>query len=277
MGGAATTTGTGLSYLLSHLFTVTFMTSAGYSYQSYESASRDKMITFRVAENVSLIAEHTTVSMPLKSYKECLVVRPRFSAFEPHTGKYEHIWATDNKILRSIYANIGVMLCSDGKNPDREITEHYYYVYPDPTLINGVTLDPRNKHNRPFVISLRGQNEWEKFKDSLNCYLTKNTEKNNNNNYKCMDPDKNIDYLFHKNIEFAEQLKTGFHTPRLMHLTGHSPGVYFDAVEFSEVDNTSTDELRTKHFLIDWTKDLFNMDTDVTEILFRDDTESQNE
>ncbi len=259
-------------YILSHLFTASLMTGAGYNYQSYENVSRDKMTTLRVSNAVTLIAEETNLTFELNDYKECLVVRPRFSAFETYTGKYEHIWATDNKILRSIYENIGVLLCSNGKDPERKITEHYYYVYPNYT-INGITSDPRNIHNKPFIISLRGQNEWKKFTDSLNCYVS-GTAEHMKTNQTCMDPEKgNFEYLFTKNIEFANNLKRGFYTPRLMHLTGHSPGVHSVNVKETETAGTPPSKTAAQNFMNFWTE-RFMMDMDIEGIM-RDDTEVQ--
>ena len=257
-------------YILSHLFTAGLITGAGYNYQSYEDASRDKMLTLRVSNAVTLIAEETTLDLPLNDYKKCLVVRPRFSAFETYTGKYEHIWATDNRILRSIYENIGIFLCSKGTDPDFFISEHYYYVYPNYT-ISGITSDPRNIHNKPFIINLRGQNEWNKFTDSLNCYVNKTTG-HLENNQTCMDPSKgDFDYLFNKNIEFADNLKTGFHTPRLMHLTGHSPGVHSTEVKHTEVEAIPLSRTRAQRFMNTWAERSM-MDMDIEGIM-RNDTE----
>ena len=272
-GGLAAKTGM-TGYILSHLLTVSLMTGAGYNYQSYESVSRDKMMTVRVSRGVRLIVEQTPKTIHLSKYKECLVVRPRFSAFETYTGKYEHIWATDNKILRSIYENIGVLLCSNGTDPERKITEQYYYVYPD-TAINGVSANPLSIHNKPFIISLRGQNEWNKFKDSLACYITEGTS-NLNDNYDCMDPAKgDFDYLFNKKIEFADNLRTGFNTPRLMHLTGHSPGVHSVEVTETDMDDISPSRTTAQKFMNFWAERSM-MDMDIEGII-RNDTEIQNE
>ena len=263
---------TGMLYILSHLFTTSLMTGAGYNYQSYESVSRDKMMSLRVSQTVRLIVEETPLTLPLDRYKECLVVRPRFSAFETYTGKYEHIWATDNKILRSIYENIGVLLCSNGTDPERKITEHYYYVYPE-TAINGVSANPLSIHNKPFIISLRGTNEWEKFKDSLNCYVSGEIG-HLKNNQTCMNPEKgNFDYLFTKNVEFANNLRKGFYTPRLMHLTGHSPGVHSIEVTETKTADAPPSKTTAQKFMNFWTERSM-MDMDIEGII-RDDTEVQ--
>ena len=42
----------------------------------------------------------------------------------------------------------------------------------------------------------------------------------------CRDPRAKYEYLLRKNIEFAKNLKKGFDTPKMFHLTGDSPGVF---------------------------------------------------
>ena len=267
--GGGISLGPAIGYILTHILSFNLFLGAGYNYESFETASKDKMMSVRISQGVNLLAEHTPLRINLKNYQECLVVRPRFSAFEYYTGKYEHIWKEDNKILQSIYENIGLLLCSKGKEPQRSITEHYYYVYPD-YAINSVSMDPRNFRNKPFIISLRGKNEWHKFLDSLSCYVTANNQHLENNQDCTETKQGNFEYLFAKKIEFPNNLKSGFYTPRLMHLTGYAPGIYSEPVEISEIE-TQIDKTTANKFINFWAE-RSSMDMDIENIL-RGDTE----
>ena len=252
-----------IANMLTYLLSLQLVTNAGYNYHSYENTSAERMTSLRVSEGVQLLAEHTPITIGLKKYQECLVVRPRFSAFE----NYDHIWTTNNKILKSMYENLGILLCTEGKNPNRKITEHYYYIYPD-YAISGITLDPRNKSNKPFIISLRGKNEYRKFIDSLSCYLSGNAE-HLQNKQNCMNPKEgSIDYLFADKIEFAGQLKHGFYTPRLMHLTGSSPGVYAEPVVEKPIDYKAN--TKAVHNFINFWSERAWADMDIEKIMRRD-------
>ena len=76
-----------------------------------------------------------------------------------------------------------------------------------------------------FIISLRGQNELNKFKSDLSCWITENKTSTQYNTH-CRDTRIPYDYLLAKRIEFVRQLRAGFDTPKLFHQTQISPGVY---------------------------------------------------
>ena len=143
-----------------------------YSYRTYEGTGNRRLVSLRFSEGVELLSETTPISMELENYHECLVIRPRFSAFEPETNKYEYIWNTDNHVLKTIYKKLGILLCAKGTTPMKNITETYHYIYPK-YPINGITMDPSNHRNKPFAISLRGEKAYKKFIHNLSCYATK--------------------------------------------------------------------------------------------------------
>ena len=193
-----------------------------YSYRSYEGTGKRKTLSTRVSEGVELISEHTPLTLFLKKHQKCLVIRPRWSAFESYHNKYEHIWSTQNKALRAIYGKSGILLCNGGG--ERFITEDYYYIYPN-YGINGITMDPSSHRNKPFAISLRGKKEYQKFLSNLNCHISQDTA-SLKNNMDCRDTRGNFEYLLSKKLEFARNLRQGFYTPKMFHLTGDTPGVY---------------------------------------------------
>ena len=242
------------------------MGSARYSYRSYEGTGKRRLFSIRVSEGVELISEHTPMIIPLKKYNECLVIRPRFSAFESHIEKYDHIWNTGNKMVRSIYENIGVLLCSPGRKPNYAIHETFYYIYPN-YPINGITLDPSSHRNKPFVISLRGQLEYKKFIHNLSCYVSENTTQLKNN-MDCRDSRGHYEHLLSKHIEFADNLKQGFYIPKMFHLTGDSPGIYSPPIEEQERDIKANQSTLQKVF--NWFSDRQFMDADIEKLVRRE-------
>ncbi len=198
---------------------------ADYSYRAYDGSGRRKLLSIRVSEGVNLKAEQTPLNIQLENHQECLVIRPRFSAFEsdsPFSVGYEYIWSDKTRAVMSMYEKMGLLLCTQGHKTS--ITESYYYIYPD-YLINGITMDPSSHRNKPFVVSIRGEKEYRKFKHSLSCYVAENTEEVKNQ-MDCRDMRGKYEYLASKHLEFAKNLKDGFILPKLFHQTEDSPGVY---------------------------------------------------
>ena len=197
--------------------------STNYSYRGYEGTGKRKLLSIRVSEGVELISEHTPITIRLKKSQECLVIKPRFSAFQNEPSEnYKHIWNTENRAIKSIYQIMGILLCTPGDKTS--ITEDYYYIFPNNNM-NGITMDPRHPSNKPFTISLRGKREYHKFKSNLNCYATKSTE-HERTKTECRDTRGDYEYLMSKYIEFADDLKEGFIIPKMFHLTGDTPGVH---------------------------------------------------
>ena len=270
----AASTGAGIVGLLPTLLSstvpaVTFLSltaligGVNYSYRGYEGTGKRRLLSIRVSEGVTLIAERTPITISLEKYHECLAIRPRFSAFEPYNKKYEHIWSEQNKAIKSLYTKIGILLCTQGKKKGRFIQEDYYYIYPNYT-INGITIDPSSHRNKPFMISLRGQKEYKKFLHNLSCYVTENREQLIANR-DCRDTRANYEYLLSKNIEFAENLRQGFYIPKMFHLTGDLPGVHSPYIEEADrdINANSTWTSTVMRRLMNWSV----MDKDVETIV----------
>ena len=238
----------------------------GYGYRSYEGTGKRRWLSVQVIETVELISEHTPVRIGLKNYHECLVIRPRFSAFESHTDKYDHIWAEKNQVLRSIYEKMGILLCTQGKKDNSYIQEDYYYIYPNYT-INGITIDPSSHRNKPFTISLRGTKEYQRFLHNLSCHVSETTQPTKNN-MDCQDTTGQYENLFLKNIEFARNLRKGFDTPKMFHLTGDLPGVHSPYKEPEDRNpRADTDAI---HTVVNWFSDFQFMDVDLEKMVRKD-------
>ena len=205
--------------------------SASWSYKSYEGTGKRRVLSYRITKNIELIVDHSQITIPLNKSHECLVIRPRWSAFEPYRDRYDHIWKNKNKVIRSMYESIGMLLCTEGE-AGKSITEDYYYIYPN-YPVNSITMDTSSSRNKPFTISLRGKNEYNKFVSDLSCWLTK-SKKHLEENTNCRSSQVAFDYLLTKNIEFVDQLRSGFEAPKLFHQTQISPGVYSPSVALQD-------------------------------------------
>ena len=186
-------------------------TRMGYDWRVYEGTGKRRWFSIGVVEGTELVSEYTPIHIPLEKYHECLVIRPRFNAFELDTDKYEHIWNTDKKAIRSLYSKTGLMLCAEGTDKDYTIKEDYYYIQPSYAVNspNRITQEPRSHRNKPFAISLRGREAYHRFKDSLSCAVAETSQpvKDNTN---CRDTRGQYEHLFSKHIEFAHNLQAGF-------------------------------------------------------------------
>ena len=233
--------------------------SSNYSYRGYEGTGKRKLLSMRVSEGVELISEQTPITISLKKSQECLVIKPRFSAFEDeYSEDYKHIWNTENRAIKSIYQKMGILLCAPGNKPS--ITEDYYYIFPNNNM-NGITMDPRHPSNKPFTISLRGKREYHKFKGNLNCYIADSNE-NEKVQTECRDTRGDYAYLLSKYIEFADNLKKGFVIPKMFHRTGDTPGVHTVYKEGADRNIKEDQHLLEKGFnmMNDW--DLFEADVE---------------
>ena len=211
--------------VLSVLGLTAISAKADYSYRAYEGVGRRKLRSIRVSEGVELKVDHKKINIALANHRECLVIRPRLSAFQspPEEGdRYKHIWHDKNKTAISMYEKMGLLLCA--KSDRSHIIEDYYYIYSN-LPINSIATDPSSHRNKPFTVSIRGQKEYQKFKNSLNCYVAKTTvEAEDKRN--CRDFRGEYEYLGGKYLEFAKNLRKGFNIPKMFHQTLDSPGVH---------------------------------------------------
>ena len=242
-----------------------FKASMGYDWRVYEGTGKRRWFSIGVVEGTELVSEYTPIDIPLEKYHECLVIRPRFNAFELHTDKYEHIWNTESKAIRALYSKTGLMLCAEGDDKNYTIKEDYYYIQPAYAVNspNRIIQDPRSHRNKPFAISLRGREAYHRFKDSISCALAETSQpvedhKDNIDNAKCRDTRGEYEHLFSKHIEFAHNLREGFEVPKLFHRTGDFPGIYTPYVPPKDRDIKAN--LSLYHRFINWMASFVDMD-----------------
>ena len=226
--------------------------SANFNFKAYEGTGMRRLRSAKVTEGMRFHVEHTQFDITLEKnhYHRCLVIRPRFSAFEMENDNFQHIWtktAEQNPVVKALYEKMGMLLCTTGR-ADTMITEDFYYIYPKINVLDdvniGLTVDANTAAIRtPLSISIRGEKNYQTFHESINCYLTDfknnfNTRRSCQNTY-----DVPFSYFLNKKLEFAKNLKNSVVLPKLTHLTHISPGVYAHAMHEPEFDPSNNDDM----------------------------------
>ena len=120
-------------------------------------------------ESLYLQTQHSAISIRLKNYRHCLIVRAANLSFEGY--KEETVWLKEldeNFIHKIPYIKSGLMICSDDIDAENEkepffITEDYFYFYQNTPGDRGQFHNALSYRNRPFIASIRGITEMEKF------------------------------------------------------------------------------------------------------------------
>ncbi len=135
-----------------------------------ESDQNRRQQSLRFAdESLYLNVNHSAISIRLKKYRHCLVVRAQNLAFDGYDTNM--VWKEelkDNFIHQIPYIKSGLMLCSEDIDEAEVaepfyITENYFYLYQPIAGDRGQFHNLLSFRNRPYVLSIRGATELEKF------------------------------------------------------------------------------------------------------------------
>ena len=164
---------------------------ANTSISSGESNSVRRALDTRFANSVFMVASEALIEMDVTKFRKCLVIKPRANAL---TVKYENglpylydkegeeaEWNESNVWPQSFHrrsfkklalAHPGLVLCNppkqkSPKNPET-ITEKYYYISQSNVRTDTAhILNLYDIRNRPFVVVLRGEEEFLKYMNLL--------------------------------------------------------------------------------------------------------------
>lgn len=185
--------------------------------------------SLRFAETgLYLQINHSVISIGLKRYRHCLVVRAKNHAFE---GYENIVWKEDlaeNFIYQIPYIKSGLMICSqdidtrDRNNPPFSIKEDYFYMYQLTPGDKGQFQNPLNFRNRPFVISVRGQTEMEKLSFLFHSFA----EPNQIDGEEDYDPFNPMTNLYNRVPKVSEGTRKAIQKAKIWDKTGFYPGVY---------------------------------------------------
>jgi hypothetical protein len=120
-------------------------------------------------ESLYLNVNHSAISIRLKKFRQCLVVRAQNLAFDGY--EKDVVWEKnleENFVHQIPYIKSGLMLCSEDIDEEEMtepfyITEDYFYIYQPIAGDRGQFHNLLSFRNRPYVLSVRGATELEKF------------------------------------------------------------------------------------------------------------------
>ena len=211
-----------------------FLSFSGVRLNSDWSTSRSKsdgnrrQQSLRFAdESLYLQANHSAISVRLKRFRHCLIVRPQNLAFDKY--KKEKVWIkelAENFIYQIPYIKSGLMICSEDIDADRSVvpfsvTEDYFYLYQLKPGDSGQFQNPLSFRNRPFVMSIRGKTEMEKFTFLIHAFVE--ADKGEVEDY---DPFGLMTNPYEKESKPAEGTRQAVKKAKVWDKTGFYPGVY---------------------------------------------------
>ena len=144
------------------------------SASSNESNSSQKSAGARINQALFYSVGRATITIGVTKFQKCLVVKPRPNAFTASLEKgepipYEDIWtksAEYKDYKKIIISRPGLILCNPVETRDEkdaeQITESYYYISHTLNADNSQFLNLYDLANRPFLLVLRGRNEFVK-------------------------------------------------------------------------------------------------------------------
>ncbi|MDE0119778.1 MAG: hypothetical protein OXM55_07210 [Bdellovibrionales bacterium] len=200
--------------------------SAGADWASRSSTDDSNRVqqSLRLAhEGLYLNVNHSVVDIRLKQYRKCVIVRAQNMAFDGYDKNT--VWREDleeNFIHQIPYIKSGVMLCSEDKTEPVNISEDYYYMY---QTVQGGLGQFQNIHsfrNRPFVISIRGRHEMEKFMFLINAFVEADKKKG----IEDANPYTGMTNPYDTLPEPAFGTRKAIQNTKIWNKTGFYPGVY---------------------------------------------------
>ena len=226
--------------LLSSVLSLNIGGSWSQHQSSNESNSGRRAWDGRSGEAVFLSIGKAEISVKVKKFQKCLVIKPRPNAFTASLKKgkpelYQNVWSESAKDLEKVVlSRPGLILCNPVE--DREqfkdfetIKESYFYISQnnvDPS--NSQFLDLYDLANRPFILILRGKREFLKF-----YHLTRRLDPENTLN-------QNPDNQFINHTDISEHTVGLTLSLREFNETGFYPGVYDYPYNVSEEIDASS-------------------------------------
>ena len=131
-------------------------------------------------ESMYFQVNKSVISVRLKHFRHCLVVRAKNQAFEGYDSESIKVWKEElekNFVHQIPYIKSGLMLCSEDIDADKDleapfyIKEDYYYLYQLMPMDRGQFQNPLSFRNRPYIMSVRGRTEMEKLGFLLHSFV----------------------------------------------------------------------------------------------------------
>ena len=193
-----------------------------------DADSNRRQQSLRLAdESLYLQLNHSAISIRLKNFRHCLVLRAKNQSFDGYESY--HVWRkelAENFIYRIPYIKSGLMLCSkDIKDDELQnpfyITEDYFYMYQN-LGEKGQFQNPLSFRNRPFVMSVRGRTEMQKLRFLTHAFV----EPNKREGIEDYNPYQPMTNIYNAIPKPADSTRKMIQQVKLWDKTGFYPGVY---------------------------------------------------
>ena len=203
--------------------------SSEWSTNRSDSESNRRQQSERFAKALYMILNHSSISIALKQYRECMVIRTHNLAFDGY-HKENGVWnerLQDNFIHQIPYIKSGLLICTENIDAEKDqkpmrISEDYFYIYQPNQGDRGQFLNPLNFLNRPYVISIRGVNELEKMEFLIHSFVEPDREPG----VEDYNPERHMTNPFDYQPDVAGGTRRAIRQAKVWDKTGFYPGVY---------------------------------------------------
>ncbi len=210
-----------------------------------DSESNRRQVSVRYATALYFVLNHIVISMALKNYRHCLVIRPHNLAFDGYdTHKVWNERLANNFIHQIPYIKSGLLICTEDIDAEKDqkpmrIAEDYFYMYQPNQGDRGQFLNPLNFRNRPYVITIRGITEWQKIEFLIHSFVEADEEPG----VEDYNPKGLMTNPFDRQSNVVDGTRRAIRQAKVWDKTGFYPGVYnvkYDEEHFyfkTEVDD----------------------------------------
>ena len=214
-------------------------------------------------ESMYFQVNKSVISIRLKNFRHCLVVRAKNQAFEGYHSDTIKVWKEElenNFVQRIPYIKSGLLLCSKDISDKElsapfEIKEDYYYLYQLMPMDRGQFQNPLSFRNRPYIMSVRGRTEMEKLSFLLHSFV----EGDKKEGVEDYNPYVFMTNPYNTSPRVAEGTREMIQQAKVWDKTGFYPGVYdvnYDQEHYflrdrTRINNMSPEEDKKKWGLLE--------------------------
>ena len=237
-----------------------------------DSESNRRQMSVRYATALYLVLNHSVISMALKNYRHCLVIRAHNLAFDGYDA--HKVWnerLANNFIHQIPYIKSGLLICTEDIDAEKDqkpmrIKEDYFYMYQPNQGDRGQFLNPLNFRNRPYVITIRGITEWQKIEFLIHSFV----EADGESGVEDYNPKGLMTNPTDRQSNVSDGTRRAIRQAKVWDKTGFYPGVY--NVKYDEEHFYFKTEIRDRGVVENIAKKLY--DINPLGFIHIDDTEA---
>ncbi len=167
--------------LLKDMFRASVGASAGVEAARTGSTSATEQNSNDSTKSILLAVNHVQMSLALKKYRSCFLIRPKTTAFEgilnnqwneelkidsfwPNAENLSEVVSEDTVFLMRVpYTHSGLLICNEESSERLVVPENYYYIH---QFFGGHSYEFMSRtiyHNRPYTEIIRGREQIDRF------------------------------------------------------------------------------------------------------------------